>query len=184
MKVTARSIWAGMPHIYDHIWNDHAWLYRTPFEVLYNFLHRHIWTYMSVYDYRWIRKLFPTVLRTENQLNIYLRQWKCLFEFNETLHWTTIRKVYRVQIKIYLKIVLFGCLLLFSCVVLLCLNFSFVYVLLKMCFIMLYINDFLYYCVILTRVIQTFHQANTFSWFKLNFNWFNRDFKWNLGVYA
>ena len=38
-----------------------------------------------------------------NQLNIYLQQWKYLFEFNETLHWTAMRKFYRFQIKIYLK---------------------------------------------------------------------------------
>ena len=38
-----------------------------------------------------------------NQLNIYLRQWKYLFEFNETLYWTAIRKFYRFQIKVPLK---------------------------------------------------------------------------------
>ena len=49
---------------------------------------------------------------------------------------------------------------------LLCLNFPFVYVLLKMCLIMSYINDFRCHCVILTRVIQTFHLVNTFSLFE------------------
>ena len=35
--------------------------------------------------------------------NIYSRQWKYLFEFNETFHWTAMRKFYRFQIKVYLK---------------------------------------------------------------------------------
>ena len=51
--------------------------------------------------------------------------------------------------------------LLLSCDVLVRLNFPFVYVLLKICLIMLYINDFLCH-----SVIQTFHLANTFSSFK------------------
>ena len=36
-------------------------------------------------------------------LNIYLRQWKYLFKFNETLHWTAILKFHQFQIKIHLK---------------------------------------------------------------------------------
>ena len=69
--------------------------------------------------------------------------------------------------------VLFWCALCLLCVVLLCLNSPFVYVLLKMCLIVLYINEFLCYCVILTCDTQRFHQANTFTWFKQNFNSFN-----------
>ena len=38
-----------------------------------------------------------------NELNIYLGQWKYLFEVNETLHWIAIKKIYRFQIKIYLE---------------------------------------------------------------------------------
>ena len=61
---------------------------------------------------------------------------------------------------------LFRRVLISSCFVLSFLNFKFVYVLLKMGLIVLYIHDLLCHCVILTCVIQTFHQANTFNWFK------------------
>ena len=58
---------------------------------------------------------------------------------------------------------LFWPVLFFSFVVLSCLDFPFVYVLLKICLIVLYINDLLWHCVILTCVIQTVHQANTWN---------------------